>query len=185
VTLIAAIADTHVPDLQPALPARVFEVLRDGPVEAILHAGDISRPGLLTELGRIAPVFAVRGNRDLLWLRNWLLPARRVVEVGGVRFGLIHGHGSTLPYAIRRVRSLVTGVASESPVDPSTLGPFPSDVRVVVYGHDHIPSVQWLDSILFLNPGTASPQFVTRDGPTLALIQIDDARVSAKIVSLA
>ena len=33
-------------------------------VDAILHAGDISRPRVLAQLAEIAPVHAVAGNRD-------------------------------------------------------------------------------------------------------------------------
>ncbi len=32
--------------------------------DAIVHAGDICEPGLLAELGDLAPVTAVRGNND-------------------------------------------------------------------------------------------------------------------------
>jgi putative phosphoesterase len=185
VALVGVLSDTHVPDLQAALPARALEVLADGPVDMILHAGDISSPRLLRTLTGIAPVFAVRGNRDLLWPANWSLPARRVVDVGRVRVGLVHGHGPLLPYAVRRLRSLLAGSAPVSPVDPINLKAFAPDVRVVVYGHDHIPSISWHDSTLFLNPGTASPGFVTGAGPTLGLLRVEEDDVSAEIVSLA
>ncbi len=67
VTKLGVVADTHVPDKAKTLNPQVLAILRQAEVSAILHAGDISSPGVLTALGEIAPVYAVLGNRD--WVR--------------------------------------------------------------------------------------------------------------------
>ena len=184
VAAVGVLSDTHVPDLQKALPARAFDILSAQQVEVILHAGDICSPRLLRELGRVAPVYAVRGNRDVFWPRNWTLPTRRIIEVGAIRVGLTHGHPPFLRYAAQRLLEVVSRPPPRPGIDPRSLRPFPADVRVVVYGHDHVPNVQWIDSTLYLNPGTASPAFATDQGSTLAILRVDETDVSAEIVSL-
>ena len=91
------------------LPGRAVELLYHRSVDAILHAGDICRPNVLNELSVIAPVFAVRGNRDLLWPGNWKLPTRRVVEFGGLWIGIVHGQPGLGAYlgrsSLRRIGS--------------------------------------------------------------------------------
>ncbi|MFZ0117819.1 MAG: metallophosphoesterase family protein, partial [Xanthobacteraceae bacterium] len=57
--------------------------------DLIVHAGDIGAPGLIEELARIAPTFAVRGNVDTgPWAAG--LPATAVVAAGDHKFYLLH-----------------------------------------------------------------------------------------------
>lgn len=82
---VGVVSDTHVPEFHPALHKALFRRLAG--VDMVLHAGDITEQSTLDELSRIAPVVAVRGNHD-----EFDLPLQRVVECGGLRVGLIHGH---------------------------------------------------------------------------------------------
>jgi uncharacterized protein len=79
---IGVISDTHGllrPEAQRALLG----------VQLILHAGDVGAPEILTQLKRIAPVFAVRGNVDTQpWAQG--LPLTTVVESYGYSFYLLH-----------------------------------------------------------------------------------------------
>ena len=70
------VADTHVPDRLARLPSGLAAALAG--VDAILHAGDVTTGPVLDQLNTIAPVHAVRGNRDF-FLR---LPLDRVLEFG-------------------------------------------------------------------------------------------------------
>jgi putative phosphoesterase len=72
-TCIGLLSDTHVPHRMPAL----FERLHG--VDLILHAGDLDAPAVLDELGRVAPVQAVRGNLHLQapWPNDLRLPSAR------------------------------------------------------------------------------------------------------------
>ena len=63
-TRIGVVADSHVGEYLDALPAELFAALHG--CDLVLHAGDISRPWVLDELARIAPVVAVRGDHDQL-----------------------------------------------------------------------------------------------------------------------
>jgi putative phosphoesterase len=67
---LGVIADTHIPDRARSLDPQLLSIFDAAQVKAILHAGDVCVPRILDELGEIAPVHAVRGNRDLWALRQ-------------------------------------------------------------------------------------------------------------------
>src|SRR5215218_11003031 len=90
-TDLAIISDTHLPRGSRALPSACVERLRRA--DLILHAGDFVARSVLEELQLLGPpVAAVHGNVDSAELRE-LLPAERVVEVGGARIGMVHDAG--------------------------------------------------------------------------------------------
>jgi len=152
---IGLISDTH-----GTLYAQALEHLRG--VAAILHAGDVGHPGILTTLGKIAQTWAVFGNCDgdpfrrqlrssVVWAGPW----------GGV--GLTHGH-----------------LAPEGPDDDwthnlarlfSALSPAPP--RIIVYGHSHIARIEEHDGTLLVNPGSAGrPRFGQKRPPTVAILHL-------------
>ena len=80
--LIGVLSDTHGllrPELLPALAG----------VDHILHAGDVGDPAILTELSRIAPVTAIRGNIDTHG-PNSLLPTTEAIELAGCLIYMLH-----------------------------------------------------------------------------------------------
>jgi uncharacterized protein len=146
--IIGVLADTHLSDGE-RLPRRLLNAL--GGVDLILHAGDIVSPSVLGELSCIAPVEAVLGNCDPWSLQ--LPPTRRVQVTADVH--LLLGHRlEMMPHAI------------------------PSGARVVIHGHTHEPQLEWIDDVLFLNPG--SP---TRPrggfGPSIAILRWDGRSFTA------
>lgn len=124
--LIGVISDTH-NLLRPEALAALKRC------ELILHAGDVCRPEVLEELGRIAPVVAVRGNNDRgSWARA--LPLSRTLDISGFRIHVLHD-------------------LKELDLDPRAEG-----FHAVVSGHSHRPRAERRDGVLFLNPGSAGPQ---------------------------
>jgi len=135
---VAVIADTHLRSASQGqravrrLPQAAWEYMRG--VDAILHAGDVLDTGVLDLLGEQAPVYAVLGNNDLMLVG--VLPVTRVVEIGGVRVGMIHDSGPARGRA-RRMRKR-----------------FP-ECDVVVFGHSHAPVNETGDGgQLLFNPGS-------------------------------
>lgn len=123
---IALVSDTH-NLVRPELVAFVQGS------DAIIHAGDICDPDVLDQLGRIAPLTAVRGNNDHgAWAEA--LPVQTVVEIGGVSLVVVH----ELPDLCG---------------DPVSQG-----VAVVVSGHSHKPAQETRDGVLYVNPGSAGPR---------------------------
>ncbi len=127
-------ADTHLPKRARDLPAQLWVAIADADV--VLHAGDWVEVALLDELeARARRVIGVHGNNDGPDLRA-RLDELAFVELGGVRFALVHETG---PSAGREARCATR---------------FP-DVDVLVFGHSHIPwDTTALNGLRLLNPGS-------------------------------
>jgi putative phosphoesterase len=150
IATIGVVADTHVPDRAPGLPAGLVEQLRAAQVSHILHAGDVCVPQILRELEKVAPVTAVRGNRDFLFSPP--LPMSTEVELAGVRIGLVHGHGGWWKYWLDKFAYVFVGYRIDRYYRVA-LSACPS-ARVLVFGHSHRPENIWMDGRLVFNPGT-------------------------------
>lgn len=157
---IGVISDTH-GHLDPAVLGLFAGV------DHIIHAGDIIDPGTLAELEKIAPVTAVSGNLDTGKLAK--LPREVAGEAGGVTF--IVGH--------KRKRLLKR-------LDQGKIDGYSATARpdLIVYGHDHIPALEWLDGCLILDPGTASSPHEEDDDPTVALVEADESGLSVRFYML-
>lgn len=169
--IVGVIADTHVPDRAPCLPQRALQIFRQAGVTAILHAGDICTPAVLTELEAVAPVYAVRGNRDWFSLRH--LPRQRLLEIGGARIGLIHGHGTLRQYLSEKPHILLHGLDARRYI-PRLLAAFP-EVDVIVFGHLHLPVQERVDGRLIFNPGSACCRDLSPRPPGVGLLRIRSA----------
>ena len=150
-TRIGVISDTH--DL---LRPEAIAALKG--VEHILHTGDICSAGILTELGKIAPVTAIRGNNDKgAWARR--IPEKDVFTVGAHSIYLIHD-------------------LKELDLDPAAAG-----FAAVIAGHSHKPKIESRDGVLFLNPGSAGPRRFKLP-VTLATLDVSRAGIHAEIHEL-
>ncbi len=86
---VVVTGDTHLgPRRRGPLPAALL--LACAAADQIVHAGDVTDPGLLVELAALAPVSAVRGNCDGLELG---LPDQRELELAGIQIGVVHEPG--------------------------------------------------------------------------------------------
>ncbi len=113
---------------------------------------------MLRELEAYAPVEAVVGNMDEAALQAQL-PERRVVEVEGVRIGMVHIPG---PRAGREAR---------------LLGWFPG-CEAVVYGHTHVPQLERHGGVWVLNPGSPTER---RRAPSRSMLVFTVERGSLDI----
>ncbi len=147
---IGVISDTHYPTRVPYVPYDDIAQAFEG-VAQIVHLGDIETPEVLTQLERIAPVAAVRGDDD-----QFCPPLRRVLTVNGVRIGLVHGQRSLY---IERVRPALRQRLGQ-PVDPwngmhaDLLRWFAADdVQAILFGHWHRVYNAVHAGVLLFNPG--------------------------------
>lgn len=123
---IGVISDTH-----GLLRPETFEALRGS--DHIIHAGDVGDPGILDELGELAPVTAVRGNIDRgAWARQ--LPQDELLELNGLSLYIVH-------------------ILAELDLKPEAAG-----IAAVVYGHSHVPKQETRNGVLYFNPGSAGPR---------------------------
>ncbi|MEU0938630.1 metallophosphoesterase [Embleya sp. NPDC005971] len=127
-------SDTHVPQRAKAVPERLLAELAT--VDVVIHAGDwVDGAALDLFEAHSRRVIGVYGNNDGPDLRSRLPEVARV-ELGGVRFAVVHETG---PAEGRERRC-----AARYP-----------DVDVLVFGHSHIPWDTVTNSGLrLLNPGS-------------------------------
>jgi len=130
---IGVLSDTHI--------HRVSKDFRDllehyfSEVDVLFHVGDYTSPVVVDFLSS-KNFHGVYGNMDPVDIRA-VLPEKKIVEIGGFRFGLIHGWGSP------------------GGLEERVVGQF-SQVDVIVYGHSHKAMNEIVHGVLLFNPGTAS-----------------------------
>ena len=153
--VIGLISDTH-----GLVRPGVHQALEG--VELILHAGDVGGSAILDELRLIAPVRAVFGNTDPPVDPE--LAEEIVVEIGGLRVHVSHGHEVGSPTPARLAARY--------------------DADVVVYGHTHRPLVTPLDGRLFVNPGAAGPKRFNI-APTVGKLIIVKGKAEVELIDVA
>jgi uncharacterized protein len=148
---IGVISDTH-----GLLRPEALAALRGS--DFIVHAGDIGDPDILTRLGEIAPVTAIRGNVDReAWAKK--IPATNVLEVQGVSIYILHSLGGL------------------------DLKPEIAGFSVVVYGHSHVAKLEAKNGVLYFNPGSAGPRRFQLP-VTVGRLTVKDGKVSGETVEI-
>jgi putative phosphoesterase len=178
--VLGLISDTHIPDRSPQLNPRVLAIFRQAGVQHILHAGDIMTQAVLDELAQVAPVHAVRGNRDSLSLPR--LPLILQLEVEGVKIGLMHGHGTLPVYFKDKLYILWNGIQVGRYLKRA-LETFP-EADVILLGHLHMAGVFDLEGKLIFNPGSACYPNPNHLRPSVGLLYIEAGKARAEIVEL-
>jgi putative phosphoesterase len=148
---VGLIADTH-----GLLRPEALEALAG--VQYIIHAGDVGPATILEQLGRIAPVTAVRGNVD----RDGpvaALPLTAELDVAGAWIHARH-------------------VVDELDFEPAAAG-----VAAVVFGHSHRPEIFERRGVLFVNPGSAGPRRFKLP-VSVARLEVRDGAVSARLIEI-
>lgn len=148
---VAVLSDTH-----GLLRPEAMSFLRGS--DHIIHAGDIGRAEVFTQLWAIAPVTTVRGNNDR---GDWAdaIAETELFQIGEVLIYVVHD-------------------LAQIDIDPAAAG-----ARVVVSGHSHKPAIEHRDGVLFLNPGSAGPRRFKLP-VTMAELIIKGKTVSVRVVDL-
>ena len=146
---LGILSDTH-----NLLRPEVLAAL-DG-ADAILHAGDISRPEILERLREIAPVHAVRGNADKEWAEE--LPPMLDFSLDGLRICMTHKK-------------------KDLPQNPSAWD-------LVVVGHSHQYSETRHSKTLILNPGSCGPRRFHQP-ITMAIAEYAEGRLQVTRIDIA
>jgi putative phosphoesterase len=157
------LADTHLRAAGGSQPARWLPesvVARLEGADVVLHAGDVLDPSVLERIrdqAGGAPLHAVLGNNDVGL--EYVLPRTLVLELVGVRIGMVHDSG---PRAGREARMRRR---------------FP-DCDVVVFGHSHEPiAAPGMDGQLLFNPGSPT-QRRRQPVATFGLLHLDHGQVA-------
>lgn len=145
---VAILSDTH-----GLLRPEVVEYLKEA--DAILHGGDINKPGIVEELQQYAPLYIVRGNNDKEWAES--IPHNLTITLDGVTFYMVHNK-------------------KEVPTDLS-------GVDVVVFGHSHKYVQEEKGGILWLNPGSCGPRRFHQE-ITLMMADLTDGHIQVKKITI-
>ena len=162
---VGLLADTHLGQPDRWLRRLLVEELADA--EVLLHVGDHTGDGVIEYLEneQPRPYIAVAGNMDL-GVRGRALPARRVVQLGGMAVGLVHGWGAPAGLEQRVLE---------------TFGP--DEARVVVFGHSHRPLARQMGDRWLVNPGSAfHPRGSARGSVALLTLEGDGVAVEFRSV---
>ena len=179
--VLGVVTDSHVPERMKTIPESALMSFHQHNVTAILHAGDICNSRALLQLEKVAPVIAVRGNRDIWSSSGRSLPLSVVVEFGGIIIGLTHGHGGLWQYFFEKVLYYTVGF-SYSRYFQRLHREFSEDVRVIVFGHTHRMVNKWVDNRLLFNPGSLGPEYYGCNGSSVGILRISDGRISATVL---
>jgi hypothetical protein len=154
---IGIVSDTHGllrPEVAPALKG----------VERILHLGDVGKTSILDELGKIAPVTAIRGNVDQEGVCG-NLPETEVVliqdSLGGDHY----------IYMLHDLKAL-------------HLDPAAAKFAAVLSGHTHVPNFFTKKNVLYFNPGSCGPRRFELP-VTVGLLEMVGEELRPRIVYLA
>ena len=151
------ISDTHVPKRARALPAQVLAAV--DAADVVIHAGDWVDAATLDLLEqRARRLVGVWGNNDGPELRR-RLPEVAHVELGGLRFAVVHETGPATGREMRAER--------DHP-----------DADVLVFGHSHIPwDTVSPRGLRLLNPGSPTDR---RRQPVCTYLTLDvaDGRIA-------
>ena len=149
---IGVVSDTHGlfrPEIKRALKG----------VERILHLGDVGDISVLKELGKIAPVTAVRGNTDREGPASEL-PETEVVLIA-----------DRYVYMLHDLKLL-------------HLDPAAGKFAAVLFGHTHLPNYDVRKGVLYFNPGSCGPRRF-RLPVTVGLLTVgEDGELKAEITLL-
>src|SRR5271156_3636308 len=143
-------------DTHGLLRAEAIAALRG--VEHILHAGDVGDPQILETLRELAPVTAISGNIDVQGPCSHL-PATEVVTLHGHTFYMLHDRHAL-------------------DLDPAAAG-----FAAVISGHSHRPLIEWRQSVLYMNPGSAGPRRFSLP-ISLGLVTISRNALEPRLVTL-
>ena len=145
---LAILSDTH-----GLLRPEVAEHLKTA--DAILHGGDVNKPGIVDQLERYAPLYVVRGNNDKEWAEQ--IPHDLTITLGGVTFYLVHNK--------KEVPADLTGIDA------------------VVFGHSHKYLLEEKDGVLWLNPGSCGPRRFHQE-ITMMMAEVENGTLQVEKITI-
>lgn len=153
---IGVLGDTH-GDWRHAVPA--LAALR---ANRLLHTGDYYGDAQQIARALKLEVNAVVGNCDFLAKG----PKEEILEIAGKRIFLTHGHA----YGVKKGLLNLYYRGKEVGAD------------LVAFGHTHNWTLEKMENLLLLNPG--SPSRPRRANPTIALVIIDEGTIMTQKIEL-
>lgn len=147
---ILVVSDTH---RNNANYLKVIE--RTGPLDMVIHCGDVEGSELVISEAAGCPVEMVQGNNDFFSR----LPKEKEFMIGQYKVWLTHGHN----YYIAMNSEMIKREARDREAD------------IVMCGHTHKPVVDIGSDLTLINPGSISYPRQGNRKPSYILMEIDNA----------
>ena len=159
---IGVISDTHIASKSEHVPGIILDVFKQ--MDIVIHAGDMVDLRVIEEIKSACPrIVAVAGNMDQDAVRK-RYPEKEIIEIAGYRIGVMHGCGSPL-----NLVELLKNAFKEDKPD------------IIVFGHSHRPMNEFVDGVLFFNPGSATD--FTAEYNSYGIIEISK-EINARIIKI-
>jgi len=151
---IAVLSDTH-----GNYPCAVQALSRYSDLTSLIHLGDNHDDAVFIGTALEIPILCVSGNCD----PRGVAPTELLVTIEGNKFLMTHGDQFQVKSGLERLQRRAEL----------------ADVRIVLYGHTHIASIEHRRGILFVNPGCMK----SGQGPgSHAILSVENGTVDANII---
>ena len=154
---ILIVSDTHKAhgNLERALE-------KEGPLDMLIHLGDVEGKADYIEAVAGCPVHMVSGNNDFFSDLPW----EEEFFIGDHHVFITHGHGYFVGMNEDRLKAEARGRGAD----------------IVMYGHTHMPALTVEPDLITLNPGSISDPRQKGRKPSYILMEVDqDGKVSCEI----
>ena len=154
---ILIVSDTHKAhgNLERALE-------KEGPLDMLIHLGDVEGKADYIEAVAGCPVHMVSGNNDFFSDLPW----EEEFFIGDHHVFITHGHGYFVGMNEDRLKAEARGRGAD----------------IVMYGHPHMPALTVEPDLITLNPGSISYPRQKGRKPSYILMEVDqDGKVSCEI----
>ncbi|GAA0789143.1 metallophosphoesterase [Hathewaya limosa] len=155
--LIAVISDSHRD--KEAMTASIKKIKK---ADFLFHLGDNIDDVDFYKENFAGEIVNIKGNCDF----GCEELSEDIIEIQGINFFITHGH----KYGVKNNLINLKYKAQE-------IG-----ANVVLYGHTHVPCIDYEDEIWFINPGSISLSRTMNN--TLGLIEINESKIVPSIVDL-
>ena len=149
------LSDTH-----DNYPLAIKALEHAGDIDQIIHLGDGMDDARIIEDISGKPVIMVAGNCDL----STSIPKDIRTTIARKEFFLTHGHSYSVKSGLTQ---LYNKAVSE-------------EVSIVLYGHTHIPAIETINDVMFVNPGCLKHNTFT----SYATLSISSGNISAEIIEI-
>lgn len=162
--LALVVGDLHVPERAAGIPEAFRKMFLPGRIQAVFITGNVGCRDMYSYFRTLTPdVYCTKGEYDGTWAQS--LPETMIVELEGLKVGLIHGH-----------QIIPAGDKDALGIMQRELG-----VDVLLSGGTHVTRISEFGSNLFVNPGsitgaTSPTELVVV--PSFVLLDIHDKTVT-------
>ncbi|MCR1950369.1 metallophosphatase family protein [Clostridium sp. DSM 100503] len=124
--------------------------------DLIIHAGDICNKEILLKLNSITKTVAVKGNNDNENFEG-ILNKEELLEIEGKKIYVVH--------------------------EKNNINVNLEEVDIIIYGHSHKHSLETLDNVIYLNPGSCGKRRFSLP-LTMAIMNIKNGKVQIEKIDI-